>query len=176
MHDITEAKIYVGTYDKYNNGSIQGDWLDLIDYDSFESFLEKCKEIHDDELEPVYMFQDYENIPKNFINESTIDKRIFELIEHASGLRGDEADAFNVFLDSDLFNKSDDAHDIINKFDDQYIGYFESEEKFGHYIFEIMGFKIEEFLERYIDYEKLGRDELKGGSFYDIDNYYFSCT
>lgn len=28
---LSEAKIYVGTYGKYNNGSLSGAWLDLSD-------------------------------------------------------------------------------------------------------------------------------------------------
>ena len=32
------SKVYVGTYSKYNNGSIQGDWLDLEDYNNKAEF------------------------------------------------------------------------------------------------------------------------------------------
>ena len=32
MVTLSEAKIYVGTYGKYNAGSIFGKWLDLSDY------------------------------------------------------------------------------------------------------------------------------------------------
>ena len=31
----TETKIYVGTYSKYNNGSLSGDWFDLSDYSEY---------------------------------------------------------------------------------------------------------------------------------------------
>jgi antirestriction protein len=38
MTDITTPSVYVGTYHKYNCGSIAGAWLDLTDFDSSEEF------------------------------------------------------------------------------------------------------------------------------------------
>lgn len=29
---LSEARVYVGTYNKYNSGSLFGKWLDLSDY------------------------------------------------------------------------------------------------------------------------------------------------
>ena len=40
------ARIYVGTYAKYNAGSIKGAWLDLEDYADRDAFLEACRELH----------------------------------------------------------------------------------------------------------------------------------
>ena len=39
-----DAKIYVGTYHKYNCGSIEGAWIDVTDLDKEEFYL-KCKEL-----------------------------------------------------------------------------------------------------------------------------------
>lgn len=61
--DLNEARIYVCTYAKYNNGSLQGEWVTLSDFYDLEKFLEYCTEIHDDEEASEYMFQDWENIP-----------------------------------------------------------------------------------------------------------------
>ena len=41
---LSEAKVYVGTYVKYNNGSLSGAWLDLSDYSDKEEFYEACRE------------------------------------------------------------------------------------------------------------------------------------
>ena len=46
---MTTPRIYVGTYAKYNNGSIQGEWLDLDDYTDKSDFIQACLELHDDE-------------------------------------------------------------------------------------------------------------------------------
>ncbi|HCO66571.1 MAG TPA: antirestriction protein, partial [Dysgonomonas sp.] len=61
--DLQEAKVYVGTYKKYNEGSIFGKWLDLADYTDKEEFLQDCAELHEDEEDPEFMFQDWEYIP-----------------------------------------------------------------------------------------------------------------
>ena len=52
--DLSEARIYVGTYAKYNNGSLQGEWVELSDFYDLDGFMERCSEIHEDEEEPEY--------------------------------------------------------------------------------------------------------------------------
>ena len=39
------ARIYVGTYAKYNNGSIAGAWLNLDDYSDKDAFLAACRKL-----------------------------------------------------------------------------------------------------------------------------------
>ena len=58
------------TYGKYNNGSLSGAWLDLSDYSDKEEFYEACRELHKDEEDAEYMFQDWENVPEGLIGES----------------------------------------------------------------------------------------------------------
>ena len=41
---LSEARIYVGTYAKYNDGSIEGKWFDLSDFSDKDEFYEACKE------------------------------------------------------------------------------------------------------------------------------------
>lgn len=65
------AKLYVGTYAKYNSGSIQGAWMDLEAYTDRETFLEACKTLHRDETDPELMFQDFEGFPRGFYSESS---------------------------------------------------------------------------------------------------------
>jgi len=57
------AKVYVGTYGKYNEGSIAGGWLDLADYPKYNDFLNACKALHEDEQDPEFMIQDTEDFP-----------------------------------------------------------------------------------------------------------------
>ena len=68
----TTARVYVGTYGKYNDGSITGAWLDLDTYADHADFIEACKTLHNDEADPELMFQDYEGFPKEYYNESAI--------------------------------------------------------------------------------------------------------
>ena len=48
-HLWDQPAIYCGTYGKYNNGSLDGAWLDLEAFDSYDEFLEICALLHDDE-------------------------------------------------------------------------------------------------------------------------------
>jgi len=92
----TEPRLYVGTYAKYNAGSIKGDWLTLSDYPDRESFLEACAELHQDEQDPELMFQDFEGFPKAWYCESSAPPAIlWEWLD----LRDDERLAFGAYAE-----------------------------------------------------------------------------
>ena len=57
------ARVYVGTYKKYNEGNLSGAWLNLDDYDTYGDFLKKCGEVHFNERDPEFMIQDSEGFP-----------------------------------------------------------------------------------------------------------------
>ena len=75
---LTQFSVYCGTYHKYNSGSLKGKWIDLSDFDSLEEFYEYCSELHNDEQDPEFMFQDWESPIDGLISESHIDERIFD--------------------------------------------------------------------------------------------------
>ncbi len=75
------AAVYVGTYHKYNTGSIAGAWLKLADYKDKNDFIRACRELHRDERDPELMFQDSENIPSWMISESSIDAELWNYKE-----------------------------------------------------------------------------------------------
>ena len=53
--------VYVGTWGKYNGGSIDGEWVDLSDFNTPEEFKEYCYgQLHADEEDAELMFQDVE--------------------------------------------------------------------------------------------------------------------
>ncbi len=56
-------KVYVGTYAKYNNGSIAGGWISLKSCKNYDDFLSKCYALHRDEREPELMVQDTDDFP-----------------------------------------------------------------------------------------------------------------
>ncbi len=82
---MTNVNIYVGTYKKYNEGSIYGKWLNLEDYSTYEELKKEMYNLHKDEQDPEFMFQDYEcpNLFKEMrlISESYISDEIFEIME-----------------------------------------------------------------------------------------------
>jgi antirestriction protein len=74
----TATRIYVGTYAKYNAGSLKGKWLDLEDYADADEFAAACAELHADEHDPELMFQDWEGIPEGMIGESHLSADVWE--------------------------------------------------------------------------------------------------
>ena len=78
---MTTPRIYVGTYGKYNEGSIAGAWLELDDYSDKAEFYEACAELHKDESDPEFMFQDWEGAPEGMIGESWVADDLWEWIE-----------------------------------------------------------------------------------------------
>lgn len=73
-------KVYVSTYEKYNNGSLRGDWIDL-DWHDRETFLAACCELHPDETAPEFMFQSWEGVPKVLASESSLQEELWEFIK-----------------------------------------------------------------------------------------------
>lgn len=92
-------KLYVGTYAKYNSGSIQGEWVDLTDFSDAESFLEYCKELHSDEEDPEFMFQDYENFPESYYSESMSESELDTLFEFIN-LDDDDKKMLEMYIDA----------------------------------------------------------------------------
>ena len=72
---MCNPKVYVGTYKKYNEGSIAGGWISLAECENYGQFLSKCKDLHKNERDPEFMIQDSEGFPDGldcmeWINES----------------------------------------------------------------------------------------------------------
>ena len=74
---INGPRVYVGTYGKYNAGSLAGAWLDLSQFDNFDAFMKKCKEVHKDERDPEFMIQDVECWPDGFSAPESISRAEF---------------------------------------------------------------------------------------------------
>ena len=116
---LSAASVYVGTYAKYNNGSLSGAWLDLSDYSDKEEFYEACRELHKDEEDAEYMFQDWENVPEGLIGESWISENFFALRDAVEDLSDTEQEAFFVWCNYKSHDLSEeDADDLIKAFQD----------------------------------------------------------
>lgn len=63
---MKNPRIYVGTWAKYNAGSLSGEWLALRDYDSYSELCEVMRAIHEDESDPEPMIQDCDDFPEGF--------------------------------------------------------------------------------------------------------------
>ncbi|MFX1707185.1 antirestriction protein ArdA [Chitinophaga sp. CC14] len=170
--DIYQAAIYVGTYAKYNNGSLFGKWLNLSDYASIEEFYEACAELHKDEHDPEYMFQDYEHIPENLVSECGLKKEFFEIRDAIIELSEDDQTAFYIWLDHESRDfSSGEIADLIQSFQDAYIGKYDSEEDYAREIIEDC-YNLPEFALQYFDYEKYANDLFCDG-YWIHDGYVF---
>lgn len=117
------SRVYVGTFGKYNSGSIAGAWLDLADYEDAEAFHKACRELHKWERDPEFMFQDWENIPSGFIHESGFNdpEGLWEWLE----MDDDERELVTLYRDEV------DSGAGLEKARDMFYGRYESEEAFA---------------------------------------------
>lgn len=142
--------VYVGTYGKYNNGSLEGGWVNLDDFSSKEEFLKYCvQKLHANERDAELMFQDYENVPEGFIGESWVSDKLWDFINIdepwevkmavANGL-GNAEEAINVLESGDyrVFWGCDSVEDIVYEYLDEGI--------------------MPSNPEAYFDYKKFGRE------------------
>ncbi len=158
-------QIYVGTYAKYNNGNLFGKWLDLEDYTDRDEFYEACAELHADEEDPEFMFQDWECVPDGMISEVHVSAVCWTLLDVYE--KYDE-DAVNAYCY--CFGEWDE-----NDFKERYRGEYDSWEHMAEELLEETGEldQIPERLRHYFNYEKYANDLCIGGDFTEHDGYYF---
>ena len=154
-------RVYVGTYGKYNDGNLKGEWVDLNDFYDYDDFIAYCKEIHSDQQDPEIMFQDYENFPSQFYGESGLKPELWDYID---------------LIQNKGYNKQDidaileDGHDL-NQIEDFFIIYGYTDSDIGqNFVNEIDGGiqnLDKQTLENYFDYESYGRD-IRLNSYYCV--------
>ena len=162
------AAVYVGTYRKYNDGSLFGAWLDLTTFSDSEEFFEVCAQLHGDESDPEYMFQDYMDFPENMYHESMNGDDIQKIIDWAN-MDDDDKEILAGYIE---VTGNDDA--TLEEAQDRYCGNYDD---FEDYAEELMNelYDIPEYLTNYIDYKAFARD-LKYDYYHaDNGNIYRSC-
>jgi antirestriction protein len=152
---MTTARIYVGTYAKYNNGSIGGKWLDLEDYADRDAFLDACRELHKDEADPELMFQDFEGFPRSYYSESSVPEELWDWL----ALDEDDRELLAVYQD----NVRDDGD--IDDAREAFMGKYNSAADWAENWLEDTGGLecVPEHLRNYIDYNAYARDAQYGG-------------
>jgi len=126
----TTPAVYVGTYGKYNSGSINGKWLNLEDYASKEDFYEAAKELHKDEADPELMFQDFEGFPKRYYGESSLSDELWDWLE----LSEEDRELLEVYVDD-----TGDTKATIDQARDAFLGTYDSEEDWAEEYLEEIG-------------------------------------
>ena len=160
--DVAPA-LYCGTYAKYNDGSIAGKWLKLQDYDDAEAFLQTCRDLHDDEADPEFMFQDFEGFPKILYGES-LSLGDLQKIYYWVHLDDDDRELLDEYLDVtgslpdnvDIEDVRDSLFCVLDRSDGS-----SNETAMGQYMLDngLLG-EIPEAIASYLDAEAIGRDWL----------------
>lgn len=156
-----EPSVYVGTYGKYNDGSLCGLWIDLSSFSDYDEFIDFCKAIHADEPDPELMAQDFEGFPRQWYNEGFMSEDDFDHIQEYTEL----CDKYDVDAVDDYMEFADDLDnfEVIAKrltCQEPYCGEWESEEDFARHIVEEC-YDLERTmgdLSRYFDFDAFGRD------------------
>ena len=163
---LDEVKIYVGTYEKYNNGSIFGEWLTLGDYENAEEFYNACRELHADETEPEFMFQDWDITEefRDFISECGINENLFLLNDL------DPETAKIVLAYAEYMGEL--TAERITEAQEKFIGEFNTLTELAEYFIDDLGLlDIPDDLRYYFDFEKYG--ESLSYDLTECGNYYF---
>lgn len=167
--DNENPAIYVGTYAKYNNGNLAGEWLDLTTFANAEDFAEVLRIMHRDEKDPEFMAQDFCNMPESLYHECfTADD--FENVQKyiAAVEECGNRDAVDAYVDNYGIEYLDD-------FADKYQGEYQSEEDYAQQLFDdCYAGEMPEFARRYFDIAAFARDLFICD--YDfVDGFVFSC-
>ena len=147
-----EPSVYVGTYGKYNEGSLCGLRIDLSSFSDYDEFIDFCNAIHADEEDPELMAQDYEAFPRQWYNEGFMSEEDFDHIQEYTEL----CDKYDVDAVDDYMEFADE----LDNFEEAYCGEWDSEEDFARHIVDEC-YDLERTmgdLSRYFDYEAFGRD------------------
>lgn len=165
------AQIYVNTYAKYNRkGSIGGQWVNLEQFDNAADFLDYCAEIHHDEEDPEFMFDDFEGFPRELYSEYSLSDDIWFWL----GLDSDDQAMLEAYIacmggntgfNEETFKAAQEAY--------YGFGYYANATEFAECYAAETGMlsSTSKDLQRYFDFESFGRD--LAFDFMESNGYYF---
>lgn len=161
MQDANGAGLCCGTYRKYNNGSLYGMWIDLEQFTDEDDFFEVCRQLHEDESDPEFMFQDFQCFPEEFYHESMNADDVQKILDYLQ-LDEDEREMINAYCEC-FGGYVTDFEELLDKARERNCGRWDSFRDFADTIAdeEISNHscgKTIEFFERYFDYEAFARD------------------
>lgn len=147
--------IYVSTYARYTSGNLEGEWVDLDDYPTKDEFYDHIKELHAQEYDPEFMFQDTEGVPTDLVDESHIDDRLWEWLEL------DDRERRICQVGWEDWNGDASVEQCL----DAYRGEYRNEAEWAEEFMEDTGMLSEmpDNLRNYIDFESYARDCELGG-------------
>ena len=173
LKNLTDMSVYVGTYCKYNEGSLFGKWLNLSDYSDYDELLAAMRELHKDEEDPEFMIQDWEISPLfqslGLVSESHISSEIYEVWVRLQE-SGYDLEIIEAYADCcGSFNSIDE---ILEQVEESYSGKYDSDEDFAEeLLIETCSLPKDLPSYIYIDWERTARDIMMDYS--TSNGYYF---
>lgn len=173
MTALDGAGVYCGTYKKYNEGSLFGMWIDLESVSDADEFFEVCRELHKDEADPEFMFQDFQGFPDEMYHESMSDDAIQLILDYLA-LDDDTREMLDAYCEC-FGTDITDFDDFVETAKERNCGQWDSFKDFAYQTAEEeiachSNGEVTEFFERYFDYDAFARD-LKM-DYYISDNGY----
>ena len=167
-----DTAVYIGTYSKYTNGSLFGQWFYLSDYLDAEELHSAILSLHSTEEDPELMIQDSEGIFSNMISECfEIDTfvKIYEIVDEAN----------NQYIDLEVIEAYCDIMSVdiieVNISDVQasFVGYYDNDEDFAYSFADDMGYldKNQSWPYDCIDWSHAARELMY--DYRKINGYYF---
>jgi putative anti-restriction protein len=163
--DISVAEVLVNTVDRESRG-IEGKWLSLSDFMSFDSFESHCKDLfyeegpdEDEEKDDSLIYKDWNGVPEEMIGRTYLEENIFDYVCEVSNFDSkDEMRAFWTWIDiNNIDIRNYDAQRAVERFREDFVGEYRNEEDFAG---EILGKRedIPDDIMYYLDYEKFAND------------------
>lgn len=167
------TQIYVGTYAKYNNGDLSGEWLDLADYSTAEELMEAMQAIHEDEEDPEYMIQDMEEHAEALGVEESMSEEDWEQVYEA--LEALEKSYLDIeAVQAYCKNTGEPINsDSIREAEEAYQGTYDSDEDFAQELAEEIGAVNHgaSWPNNCIDWEWAAREIMY--DYFEINGHYF---
>lgn len=157
-----EPRIYVACLAAYNNGCLHGAWINANqEVESLYAEVKNMLSISPMPRAEEWAIHDYEGFGEGVLSEYTGLEKVAELAEFLAehGELGSET----------LSHFCGDIDSARQALEEHYHGEFDSEEEFAyHWINEVDGREIPEYLQSYIDYKAMAYDFFMN-DFFSID-------
>ena len=164
--------VYCGTYGKYNDGNLSGQWIDLTTFSDYDEFRNYCYALHADEEDPELMFQDYENFPSDYYDECMGEDEFDKIQRYVEMCEKHKQEAVDAYL-------SLTCGDDLDGFEEAYQGEWDSEEDFAQQLVEDCycdDFRgMSDLIRNNIDWRGIARDLFSDGYSYEDGFVFYGC-
>jgi len=168
------TQIYVGTYAKYNNGDLTGEWFDICNYSSAEALLDAFSDFFETgSMDVEWMIQDMEEHAEALGVEESMSLEDWEQVYEA--LEALEASHLDIEVVQAYCKNTGEPinSDSIREAEEAYQGTYDSDEDFAQDLAEQIGAINYDtsWPNNCIDWELAARELMY--DYFEMDGHYF---